>query len=189
MRLRALLVPPFILGLIFAAALWWPSQRAISSANDELDQAESQQLLLVTDINRLNQSSLQESGLEADLAAIARSIPNDPEIDTFLGTLASAAELNGVRVNLVSPTDILGAETSDPNRPVPLGMSAIAIAMEAEGSFDNVMTFVSGLDDLSRLVVIDQIGMVALDGDTQLIIVDLTLRIFATESSAQEVDQ
>ena len=186
MRLQALLGPPLLLGLIWAAAIWWPSQMAISSANEQLEQAESQQLLLVTDIDRLNQTSMQQSDLEADLAAIARSIPNDPHIDTFLGTLASIAEQNGVRVNLVSPTDILNGATSDPNRPVPTGMSAVAIALEAEGDFDDVMAFTSGLDDLSRLVVIDEIGMVALDGDTQLIIVDVSLRIFATEQPTEE---
>lgn len=189
MRLRALLGPPLLLALIWAAAIWWPSQMALSSANEQIDQSERQQLTLVADIDRLDQTSTQQSDLEADLADIARAIPSDPHIDTFLGTLASTAEQNGVRVNLVSPTDILNTATSDPNRPVPAGMSAIAIAIEAEGTFDDVMAFTSSLDQLSRLVVIDQVGMVALDGDTQLIIVDVSLRIFANEQPTEEPGQ
>lgn len=189
MRLRALLGPPLVLALIWAAAIWWPAQRAISSATEELDQSESQQLSLITDIGRLDGTSEQQSDLEDDIAVIARSIPSDPMIDTFLNTLALSAEASGVRVNLVSPTEILDATTSDPNRPVPPGMSAIAIVMEAEGSFADVMTFLSSIDDLPRLIVIDQIGMVAVDGATQLIVIDLGLRIFADNQGPQEPTQ
>ncbi len=189
MRIRALLGPPLLLGLLWVGAIWWPSQMAISSADEQAERATSEQLALIADIERLDQSSTQQSDLEADLSAIARSIPSDPQVDAFLATLAAAAEQNGVRVNLVSPTGILDSATSDPNRPVPTGMSSVGIALEAEGSFEDVMRFTSSLDDLERLVVIDEIGMVALEGATQVIIIDVSLRIFASTTSSQTAIQ
>lgn len=184
MRLRALLGPPIILGLVWAGAIWWPSQRAISSANEEADQAQSEQLSLITDIDRLNQTSDLLPSLDRDIAAVARSIPSDAELEGFFATLALAAEQSGVRVNLVSPTEVLDAATTDANRPVPTGMTAVAISVEAEGDFNSVMAFATSLDDLPRMVVVDQVGMVAVEGGTQLVVIDMSLRVFSGGSTS-----
>lgn len=179
MRLRALLAPPLILGLVWGGTIWWPSRSAISSANDQIDRAQSGQLSLVAEIDRLNGVTSQLSDLERDLSEIARSIPSDPDIGDFLTTLAAAADQSGVRINLVSPSEILDSTTTDANRPVPAGMTAVSIIMEAEGDFAEVMAFTNQLDQMSRLVVVDHISMAAVDGAIQVIIVDLSLRIFA----------
>lgn len=184
MRLRALLGPPIILSIIWAAAIWWPSQRAISSANEELDQAQSQQLALITDIDRLNRTSELIPALDQDIAAVARSIPADAELEGFFATLAQAADDSGVRVNLVSPTEVLDAATTDPNRPVPAGMTAVAISIEAEGDFVSVMSFATSLGELPRMVVVDQVGMIAVEGGTQLVVIDISLRVFSGGSTS-----
>lgn len=181
-----------ILGLVWGAAIWWPSQSAISSANEQLEQTQGEQLSLVAEIDRLNDASGQVPDLEGDLAAIARSIPGDPEIDSFLTTLAAAAAQNGVLINLVSPSELLEAGTTDANRPVPVGMTAVSVVLEAQGDFAEVMAFTSQLDQLTRLLVVDHIGMVAVDGQTQVIVIDLSLRIFAggltNQSTASATD-
>ena len=188
MRIRALLVPPLILGLLWALAVWWPSQQAISSANEQLDRSESEQLSLVTDIDRLNQAASQQSDFASDIATIARSIPSEPAIEPFLKELASSADQAGVQVSLVSPGEILDAGTADANRPVPVGLSAIAITLNFEGSYDEVMAFTTDLNRLSRLVIIDRVSMVANEGETERIVVDMNLRIFSSGTSTEETE-
>lgn len=180
MRIRSLIGPPVVLTLLWLAAVYVPSQRSISSANDQLVQTQDDQLALVTEIDELNQSESQLPEVERDLEITALAIPDAPMVGAFVATIAAAAADSGVQVNLVSPTEVLDITTNDPNRTVPSGLTAVVIAIEAEGTFENTMAFAAGLEDLSRLIVVDQLAMVAVDGSDQLIILDMTLRIFAT---------
>ena len=188
MRFAPLLGPPAALGLLWIGALWLPSQSAMEAAEVRLEQSQVDQLALVAEIDALNEIAEILPELQADLTAVAEAVPADPDIDAFLSAVASEAEASGVRVTLISPSQILDSASADASRPVPSGMNAIAFVLEAEGSFDAVMAFTSRLDELRRLVVVDRIGMSAIDGDEQVIVVDMSLRIFSGGIAPQQAD-
>jgi len=71
---------------------------------------------------------------------------------------------------------------------VPVGLSAIAITLNFEGSYDEVMAFTTDLNRLSRLVIIDRVSMVANEGETERIVVDMNLRIFSSGTSTEETE-
>lgn len=185
MRFRAILGPPAVLVLLYTALVWWPSNNAVSSATEALDDTRSEQLALFTEIDRLNETALRLSDIDRDLEDIASLIPSEKNIDSFLDSVATSAEASGVLINLISPTEVLDVSTADATRPVPPGIEAVAFILEAQGDFDQVMAFVDSFDDLSRLVVIDQLSMVAVDGETQMIVIDMSLRIFSGGVASQ----
>lgn len=190
MSFRNLLLPPILLGLLWFAGIWWPAQMIVSSEQEELESLQATQLSLVAEIDTLNQLGEVQDAIERDFAAFAEAVPAEPGVDAFIATIADEGAASGVDIRLVSPTEILGPDTADPNRATPAGVNAVAFSVAADGPFGSVMTFIRDLQELDRLVVVDTLALSGVEG-TDRVTVDLALRIFTSgdESSAQEEQQ
>lgn len=188
MRLKPLLLPPILLLAVWALAVWWPSTSAMSTADDRLAAALSEQQVLAAEIDTLSLVATQLPSIDASLADIATALPPEPEVEDFLALLSATATTSDVSVTLVTPNEILDGGSNDLDRTVPTGMTAVAMVIEAEGGFTEVMAFIGEMGELPRLVVIDQIGLASIDGDSNSIVVEMGLRIFSGGAAASTLD-
>lgn len=184
MRLRALILPPLVIALLWAGLVWWPSGSMISNENAALEAEQERQLSLLDEIDDLNRIAAIAEDLERDLISMDVAVPASPAVDAFISDVASDAERSGVAVRLLSPTDVLGQDFVDPARPVPAGMTAVSILIAAEGEFEAVMAFVDRLDAGPRLVVVDGLTIATVDGGPEAISVEATVRIFNDTGAA-----
>ena len=86
-------------------------------------------------------------GAQLDLA-----VPVDPRLAELLRQIDGLVTASGVTVAAISPMP-LGANPNGPG-------GSVQISIDAAGSTTAVRTFLQGLRDLPRLVVIEQIGLV-----------------------------
>jgi Tfp pilus assembly protein PilO len=162
--------------------VWWPFRSETASERDQLAQIQAEQLTLVATLDELNAATDLLGGFDADLERFAIAIPETLELPTFLRELDAQADAAGVQIDLVSPSEVLGGATRDSKRPVPPGMSSVSLSLTGQGPFESTMEFVNRLDDLPRLIVVDTLGLSAVDGNADQIIIDLELRVFTTET-------
>lgn len=179
MRRRALFGPPIVFGLLWAVAVWLPSQSAIAAANDRAAAAQDDQLALVADIDRLNQAAPRLSLLDVDLRLATELVPRDPAVDDFLAALAFEADRAGVLLTLVVPARLASV---DPGLPV--GVDAVSVLVKADGGFEPMMDFIGSLDGLSRLVVVDRVTMSSAEDTTSSVSTEVSLRIFSNATAA-----
>jgi len=186
MTIRNLLLPPFVLGLLWLAAIWWPAQMLLDNEQREIDAQQSQQLSLVSEVDRLNQRAALAESIQADRERIDAAIPGAAGIDDFLAVIAERGEANDVNIRAVSPLQIMGPDSADPLRPVPPDTSAVVLSLSADGNFVSAMTFLRDLRELDRLVVIDTLAMSAVEGGGRISL-DVGLRIFTTGDEVETV--
>jgi Tfp pilus assembly protein PilO len=181
-RLRPIALPPLILVILWAGAVWWPLRSGTSSEQERLATIQAEQLSLVSTIDGLNTATDQLAAYDADLDRFAVAIPAQLDMATFIRQIDAEAGASGIQIDLLSPNEVLGGSTRDAKRPLPIGVSSVTLSLAGQGSFESAMDFVERLTALPRLVVVDVFGLSAVDGDAEQIIVDLELRVFTTEA-------
>lgn len=182
MRFRPLLLPPVALAALWAAAVWWPTQSAVATEQDRLAAAQSEQLALVASFDELSSAADRLDVFDADLERFELAIPPTLDMAALVRQIHAEAASSGLRIDLLSPTDVLGGATVDADRPVPAGMASVSMSLMGQAGFEEAIAFVDRLRALPRLVVVDVLGLSAVDGATDQIILDLEFRVFTTEA-------
>lgn len=154
--------------------LWGPQGGRLSDARDRVDAAESANDELGLRLGRLQAAQEGVPARMADLEALRRAVPDDPELAQFILDANQAASESGVDFLSISPAVPAEGESGLP--------PTIALSISVTGGYFEVLDYLGRIDDLPRIVVIDGIDLTpgAGDGALQELAVSITGRMFAT---------
>lgn len=169
-----------LVGLVILA-LWWflfwrGSTTTIDDIEADLQTAVQEQETLEARITRLVELQRQQGQFDAAVAEISVSIPEDPSEAALLESIRALARDSGLVINQLSavpPVESLLGE----------GLYEIALNLGIEGEYFRTLQFLFDLEDLDRLIRIDQISISATLDDatsTNNLQTNLSGRAFST---------
>lgn len=175
-RRAALITGGTALGLLalWFVLLWGPQGGRLSDAQARLDAAESRNDELELRLGRLQAAQEGAPARMAELEALRRAVPDDPELAQFILDANQAASESGVDFLSISPNEpAVGVGGLPP---------VIALSISVTGGYFEVLDYLGRVDDLPRIVVIDSINLAPGGGDGALqeLTVSITGRMFAT---------
>ena len=150
--------------------LWSPQGSKITKAKERAAQAESERQELQLRIARLKSLQQAEPQKRAQLESLRVAIPDEPNLAQFILDANTAANVSGIEFLSISPsppaaaTGPAGSGSTPPaTTPAAPGAGArpavINLQMSVSGGYFQVVDFVNRLNGLSRLVVIDSLGL------------------------------
>lgn len=174
--------------------LWSPQGSKISKAKERKVQAESEQQELQLRIARLKSLQQQEPQKRAQLEGLRVAIPDEPNLAQFILDANTAANVSGIQFLSISPSPPAAATGPAGSAPAPATTPAAAGARPAvinlqlsiSGGYFQIVDFVNRLDGLSRLVVIDSLGLTAgpqATASSTGLSVSITARMFVREAT------
>lgn len=161
-----------LLGLWFLL-LWGPQGGKLDDANERKANAESANDELELRVARLKASQERAPELLADVEELRRAVPDDPELAQFILDANQVASDAGVDFLSISPA---------PPAAVVAGPAEIRLQITVTGGYFAVLDYLSGLADLPRLVVVDDLSLTPSQDQSgvQRLSVNLSARMFTT---------
>ena len=167
-----------LLGFLVITAAWWflfmaPKSSEISDLDDEREAALTEQQTLETRRDALQALAAREGDFLLGLSEVQASIPASPDGAALIEDINRLAEESDVELLTFSP----GLPTPSA---IP-GLVEIQIQLTFEAPYFKVLSFLFALEDLERLVRIDQIAVTSrvLDDGTNLLSTSLTASAFS----------
>ena len=161
-----------VITLIWYVALFRPQSAHLKAAHAAYDQAAAQILQLDTQVATLQALERQIPADKTKLAALTTALPQSSDLQDALNQLHALATGTGVQLTAVNPsgdTGPTGSQTAG-------GVKAIKLSLSLTGPYPPMMAFISGLDSMTRTVVVDSASFSpAADGT---LTTSLTTRIF-----------
>lgn len=165
-----------LLALIWFVFLWGPQGGELDDANARIDAASQRNAELELRLARLQDAQDRAPELAADLEELRRAVPDDPELAQFILDANDAASDAGVEFLSIAPGVPAPGEAGLP--PV------VTLGISVSGGYFEVLDYLDRLEDLPRIVVVDQLTLTPTDaaaGSPELS-VNLTARMFATSA-------
>lgn len=146
-------------GGLVLVLVWWfavlsPKRHATAEARSETAAAEARGRELEQTIVRLRDLDRNRPQIEADLRALNAAIPATPDLATFILSANEIAASAGVDFLSIAPSPPAAATTAG-------GPTSIALAIQVTGDFFSVVDYLNRLEDLERIVVVDDITLAA----------------------------
>ncbi len=154
-RLKAVLA---VAVAVLVVVVWFffyfrPAGDDLSEKEDALEQARAEQLTLEDELESLQTLDEEAPSQEAELRRLNAAVPPEPELDTFI------LEANEIAVE--SGIDWLAISPAPPSVGAVGGASVITMAIDVEGGFFQVLDYLNRLEELERLVVVDDVSISA----------------------------
>jgi Tfp pilus assembly protein PilO len=151
-------------------------QSELSEVKAEVETAQSETMSLQSELTRLK--GLQENApkLEARLNEFREAVPQDDQVANLIFQVQDAANKSGINFVQVDP-DVASPPLEGAQ------VAQVKVVIGAKGGYFSLQDFVRRLYDLDRALRLDQMDMVANEGDTSTSVTDLismtaTARIF-----------
>jgi Tfp pilus assembly protein PilO len=139
--------------LIWYFALYKPKSNDVSSTQDQVSSAQRAQQGLEATLARLRSLDKERPQQQATLDKLNAAIPESPDLADFIFQANTAAADSGVEWLSISPTPPVPSTTGGP--------SVIALNIQVQGGFFQVLDYLNRLEGLPRLVVTDTINLSA----------------------------
>jgi Tfp pilus assembly protein PilO len=155
MKGRGVLIA-IIAGAVIFVVVWYlllfaPASSELSDTKDEVAAAEDQKQELEGQIARLKELSNNQTQQQADLNALRAAIPPTPDLGAFILQANEIASASGVDWLSISPSPPTATTTS--------ANSSIAISMQIEGGFFQLLDYLNRMEDMERLVIVDSVSI------------------------------
>ena len=146
------LVVSAIIGLL-VMALWYnfllkPSRSDVSKVKAETAVERTKLQPLQAQLAQANIDAAHASTFKARLAALKHAVPDSPELANFIRDANAIADASHIRWQSVSH----GPPASSAE-----GVSSIAVGIDIQGTYEQVLDYLGRIAALKRLVVIDSI--------------------------------
>lgn len=182
-----------LLGAVVVAVAWFllvfrPLGDDLDEAEERRDAAERQEQVLEAQLRQLQGLEDERPALEAEQQRLAAAIPPTADLAGFILSANQIAASSGVDWLSVSPSPPAAPESAAAPTP-------IALTIQVQGGFFQVLDYLNRLEDLPRTVVVDSISVSAGAADTAggttsattggtTLAVTLSGRMFTTEAPA-----
>jgi len=167
-----------LLLLVIITAGWWllfmsPKSGEISEFNEQRDAARLEQSTLESRRNELAALAAKEGDFLLGISEVQASIPATPDGAALIEDINSLAETTGIELLSFSP--------SVPAESTIEGLVEIQMTMTFEAPYFKVLSFLFALEDLERLVRVDQISVTSavLEDGTNLLSTSLSASAFS----------
>lgn len=182
MNKKALLIgvgASVVLAVLWFLLLWSPQGGRLADARDREETAAAENGQLEVRVARLSAAEQRRPELTADLEALRVAVPDSPDLAQFLLDANGASVEAGVDFVSISPTPPAPSQT--PGLP-----SEIALSINVEGGYFQVLDFLDRINGLSRIVVVDALGLQASAEPGTPLSVSLTARMFTTATQVAQ---
>lgn len=166
------------LGVLLITAAWWmflisPRNAQISDLETERNVAIDTEGRLRVQIKQLEEIRDAEVQYLAALGTLESLIPERPLLEDFIEQIYALANDTGVELQTLAPS--LPTATSDGSE-----LREIAVSVQIEGQFFEVLGFMFGLTDMERLVRIDSVAASSSEDEIggTILSASLELRLF-----------
>ncbi len=161
-----------LLVVLFYVFLLGPQREDLAELQDERDAKQEQLDQLEAEVAELEEIQRNAPEIERELLELSRRVPEQAQIPTFVVQVEEIAGESGVTQLLI--------ETGEPEQPEEGGdYTIIPITMSFEGGYDELQDFVARLQNLTRLVAVEDVVYEAVEeeGETPSPQTDRTLQI------------
>jgi Tfp pilus assembly protein PilO len=148
--------------------VFWRSERAHLAAARAQEQQAAQQVL--ADRATVFGLQVQHKKLaqdEAVLDKLLKGLPNGPSLDQLLDTLNNAATEANVQLGAIStptPAGWVSAQASSSPASTTPGPQSVSVNLAVNGTENDVLKFITDLDDQSRIYVVHSFAFSANEG-------------------------
>jgi type IV pilus assembly protein PilO len=161
-----------VLGVLLVTALWWlfvisPINTKTADAQDQLQSAEDNEVLLRTQLSRLKKIQENELTYRSAIGALEAAIPPTPQMPALIDTLAELAEDSGVEWESGSYGNPIEVEGED--------YFEIPVSLAVQGQFFEVLGYLYGIADLERIVRIDAVTLSPTEDETGFTVEDVAI--------------
>ena len=165
------------LGVLVVTGAWWmflisPRNGDIADFEDELSVAIDTEQRLRVQVRQLEEIRNSEVQYLAALGQLDSLIPERPLLEDFIEQIFALTNETGVELQTLTPALPEVVEGSE--------LREIAVSVQIEGEFFEVLGFLFGLGDMERLVRVDSVsvGSFALDTGETILSAGIELRLF-----------
>jgi Tfp pilus assembly protein PilO len=137
--------------LVWFFALYKPKSDDVASTKDDLSAAETDGQSLEATLARLR--AIDQPQQQATLEQLNAAIPETPDLADFIFQANNAAAESGVNWLSVSPSPPAASTTGGPTE--------IALTIQVNGGFFQVLDYLNRLENIPRLVVTDTVNVTA----------------------------
>ena len=170
-----------LLVVAFYVFLLGPQREELAEAQEERETKQEQLEQLEAEIAELEEIQRRAPEIERELLELSRRVPEQSEIPTLVVQVEEIAGESGVTQLLIEP--------EEPEQPEDGGdYTIVPITMSFEGGYDELQDFVARLQNLTRLVSVEEVIYEAVEeeGETPSPQTDRTFKVEAgTEIYAQ----
>jgi Tfp pilus assembly protein PilO len=152
--------------------IWQGSADEIAQAETRLDEVSQREALVRARVNAANQFTEGGAATRAELDALIAALPDEIDLAGFVSSHDAMATDARVRVESLTPDEV----DADPP-PSPPGTTAAAMEILVNGSSVAVRAYQEGLQQMDRLVAVDELEQTN-DGTDQVSL-RVRIRIFA----------
>ena len=163
-----------VIAVVATAALVFPKYREVGKAKEELQEAQEQEVVLQTELARLQEAKKNAPKLMRQLANVRRQIPPAADLPGLINHLQDAADVSQVDFFAVSP-----------QVPVVTGQAAeIPAQVQVSGGFFQVDEFLFRLETLPRAAKVLSVQIA--EGPEQLPHISVTMQVkfFTTDTTS-----
>jgi Tfp pilus assembly protein PilO len=141
---------------IWYMVLWSPQSKSLNKANDRVAAAKATQASLRSEINLLQQEQTQLPAKQAVLEKLKLLLPDVPSLDTLIDNVNNAAIASGVDWQNVSPAKPAGYSGTTPSAAG--GLQPVAVTMQVNGAYPQMLDFVNRLNAMPRLLDVNSVN-------------------------------
>jgi Tfp pilus assembly protein PilO len=132
-----------------------PTLTTIVDLQQQLKESEDVHEKLVTKMNNLSNLQQQYNLLAGDLPVVYDAIPQQASVPLFIAQVEALAKKNNLTVTSlqVSQVPLTSGDASEK------AALSFVFSLEAEGTYDNMTSFLKSLTNFSRIVNLESVGI------------------------------
>jgi Tfp pilus assembly protein PilO len=163
--------------IIWFFALFQPESHHLKAAHAAKAAADAKAQSLDAQVVTLKALEKQAPQDRAALAMLKQSVPDNADLSDALGQLHNAATVSGVELSSLSPTPPTASSSASQQSS---GPTPIQLTMSATGTYQQMVTFMTLLDKMSRVVVLNSVNLSSTGGQ---LAASLSAQLFYAGSS------
>ena len=166
--------------LLFFLVVLKPKFAQISEVRDQVAAEKQQTQSLTIRLDQLRAAQSNQVETTARLAALNRALPPNPDLPALIRLLQTAATRSGMDLLSIAPSPPTKLENST-------GVEIISVNLQLTGGFFRLESFMTRLEDLSRVVEVTSISVApTTDQATGLtsLATTITFRMYVVQADA-----
>ena len=180
--IRRRLVAASLLAVIGLGLAWWfvwmtPQAQKLTSVRAQQAQATATRGSLLMQLRELQQDSKEARSAAAYLKRFNAAIPSTPDAPGLVVEVYRLAQRDGVQLSSITDNSLVPAS----------GYSSIPVSIEVSGGHDQVISFVSGLYRIDRLLTIQGLSISGAQNINQSSAATTSASVSATAYTLQTV--
>ncbi|OGY25038.1 MAG: hypothetical protein A2Y57_02685 [Candidatus Woykebacteria bacterium RBG_13_40_7b] len=135
-----------------------PTGKTIVTLTQKLEVAKTTDSKLQTKLNHLQEAQNNYQGIKDSLTIILETLPDSPDLQTYLSNLEDLAKGNSVNLDSVQFSDIVLAEKiGTVSAALPKGTN-VSFSFSISGAFQNIKNFISNLEGQNRVTELQEVN-------------------------------